>query len=71
MYNISQDVWYLAPDLNEERENASSCELGEFIYTFGGLKSQAGYQLNSIERLNAKLLTSGYENVRWEMLQIK
>ena len=68
IYNIEQNMWYEAPDLNKERENASSCEQGEYVYVFGGLKSQAGYQLNDIERLNAELLASGYANVAWETL---
>ena len=74
VYSIEQDVWYEAPALNKERENASSCEQAKYVYTFGGLKSQAGYQLNDIERLNAERLVSGDaadDVVAWETLQIK
>ena len=63
-------MWYFSPDLNTERADASSCDHGDFIYIFGGLKSTAGYQLDTIERLNANLLTKGYDDVFWEVVQV-
>ena len=64
-------MWYEAPNLNTERVDASSCELGDYIYTFGGLKSQAGYLLKTFERLNADRLTRGEEGVVWERFEVK
>ena len=64
-------MWYEAPNLNTERVDASSCELGAYIYTFGGLKSQAGYLLKTFERLNADLLTQGEKGVVWERFEVK
>ena len=53
MYSIEYNSWHPVPSLNKERADASSCEHGDFIYTFGGLKSVAGYQLADIEIFNA------------------
>ena len=63
-------MWYESPNLNTERVDASSCELGAYIYTFGGLKSQAGYLLKTFERLNADRLTRGEEGVVWEKFEV-
>ena len=73
-YSIKGDKWFEAPSLNKERADASSCEQGDFIYTFGGLKYSAGFQLADIERLNVTEFTRRRINVNtiveWEQVQI-
>lgn len=59
VYSIEEDVWYDAPSLKTQRADASSCEQGNYVYTFGGLKSTAGYLLDCFERLNASDYLSG------------
>ena len=43
VFKINDNIWYGLPDLNKDRADASSCEQGDYVYTFGGLKSNAGY----------------------------
>ena len=74
-YNINIDQWFEAPPVHKERADASSCEQGDFIYTFGGLKFSAGYQLADIERLNAIQFTQQKRNnagstLAWELMNI-
>ena len=70
-YNIRSNTWSEAPAVNKERADASSCEQGDFVYTFGGLKSKAGYQLADIERLNARHFIQGRSRKNtWELLQL-
>ena len=67
MYDIAQNKWSRAPDMNEPRLYHSSCALGpEMIYTFFGTSVNGhGYHartLSSFERINAKTLLG------WELI---
>ena len=57
-YDVDEHQWKDAPALNQERLENSSCQHGDFIYTFGGLDSDRIGQ-TTIERLNVKLYLQG------------
>jgi len=54
-YDLQSDRWCPLPELNQGREDASSCYHGGYLYVFGG-KSGDQY-LNTIERINIKCLS--------------
>ena len=70
MYNISQDSWSIAPEMNIKRYHHSSCGLDDMVYVVCGRYSSS-VLLDSIERLNARLFINNPESgVRWEKLNI-
>ena len=48
IYDIAEGTWKDGPALKEARYRNSSCQQGDFIYTFGGMDTY-NMKLSSIE----------------------
>ena len=53
VYDIAKGAWLEGPALNEARYCNSSCQQGDFVFTFGGYDANDD-RISSIEFLNAK-----------------
>ncbi len=63
VYDVKENVWHPAPQLNEERCGHSACLLeGKTIYVVGGWNQD---YLATVERLNVE------ESKKWELLKLK
>ena len=61
MYNINENAWTDAPEMNYARHHHSGCTMSDYVYVFCG-SSYINSNLNSIERLNVSDLISGDSN---------
>ena len=70
VYCIKAERWIEGPKLKQARQNNSSCRQGNLLYTFGGIgRAGKAQNLNSIERVNARLFTLGELN-NWETIAL-
>ena len=66
MFDIENDEWNLAPNLNKKRAAHSSCSLENSIFVFCG--ATQAYMM-SIEMLDAEGFING-EPVEWQLVQL-
>ena len=71
VYNIEDSSWKSAPSLNEDRNIASSCVLGDSVYTFGGCSLLWPYpEVNSIETISAKQVIQDAPDLSWKLIKL-
>ena len=68
-YDIANQSWLQAPEMNTARRSHSGCSLGDSVYTFCGYNKTDEW-LNSIERLNANYYVNGSRNLAWITITI-
>ena len=67
-YNIKNNTWTEVAALNKPRYFASSCALGDFIYSFFGLDEECS-TIACMEILNANLATKGLPT-QWKLVSV-